>query len=273
MTDPRPLALARIGIGLGALLTVLELFVALAKVASGHVAMPLFAWAPPVTDALVQIWLVLGILAALSLVAGAWSRVSAGAVSIYMLSALAWEQQTYSSHVVLLTVLTAILALGRPGERWSVDARVRPAQDRISAWPQFLMATQLSVLYLFAAASKINETFLSGDVLRDSMWLPVPEWAYSPMAVAAVATEFTVAFALWSRKTRTLAAGLGVALHLTITVTLNLPIVLLAFSLLSLSCYPLFWALSPSESRRHAHEVTRTTRPPARAEAAPPAHA
>ena len=242
VVDPRPLALARIGIGAAAFITGLELFVALQLVAGRQrIDFPTFLDLP-VTAAALNVWLVICVLASVCMVAGLFSRTASAVMAGTVVWALLWDQQTYSSHVLLLAVLCLLLALGQPGAAFSLDARLHGPRRTISAWPQLLVMVQISVVYFFAAASKVNPAFLNGEVLGGSTWLPVPDATLPVVAVGAVATEFFLAVALWFRGTRRLAYLLGLGLHLAITVTLNLPLVLFAFSLLCLSCYPLFGA-------------------------------
>ena len=80
------------------------------------------------------------------------------------------------------------------------------------------MMTQLSVCYFFAAANKVNTVFLPGDLFATWLRWPLPDPLYPLLAVATIATEFFLAFALWWRRTRVIAACVGVALHVSIVV-------------------------------------------------------
>ncbi|MHA7173107.1 hypothetical protein [Arthrobacter monumenti] len=122
-----------------------------------------------------------------------------------------------------------------------MDAKVRGYQESHLTWPDMLIMTQISVVYFFTAIAKINPVFLSGEMLRSAMWIPLPDFAHVPLSVGAVVMGLFLAFALWSRKLVKGAIVGGVVLHMSIVVTLDLPLVLFAFALLTLGTYPLFY--------------------------------
>jgi hypothetical protein len=109
--------------------------------------------------------------------------------------------------------------------------------------------SQLSVCYLFAALSKLNPGFLSGEALQSYVSvrvdLPGPLWAV--LAVGAVLTELGLSVALWLPRTRWLAGLAGVLLHLTILVAMwSDAWALTAFAVACLSQYPMFFAARPA---------------------------
>ncbi|GAB3247804.1 hypothetical protein GCM10027562_05890 [Arthrobacter pigmenti] len=186
---------------------------------------------------------ILGVLGSIALIAGFRSRPAAATLAAVTAFVLLWDQQTYSNHQMLLFCLCAYLAMARPGAALSLDARIRGHQDMTAPyWPALLIMTQMSIVYFFTALAKVNPVFLSGDVLRTFMWLPLPEYVYVPLSIGAVTLEFFLAFALWSRRLIKVAIALGVILHVSIVVTLNQPLVLFAFALLTVGTYPLFYA-------------------------------
>ena len=94
---------------------------------------------------------------------------------------------------------------GIPDLRESRDRLVvRPVPGRPSVvwWPQLLMMTQLSVCYLFSALSKVNAVFLSGVPLSTWVWIDLPWQFYTVAAVSTVAVELVIAFGLWFRSSR-----------------------------------------------------------------------
>jgi Vitamin K-dependent gamma-carboxylase len=238
--DPRPLALARITIGLASLLIVTEVWALLSLVAGGRMAVPVIAGLPEVTQPRVNAWFALSLLAAIALILGYWSRTAAGLLAALTGIALLWEQQVYSSHAFLLILLCTYLALGRPGAARSLDARLGATAARVPAWPQLLIMTQITVVYAFAAAGKLNPQFLSGDRLHAWMNVSLPAAVYPALAVGAVVTETFVACGLWFRPVQRFAMLAGLALHISIVATLKPTLPLIAFALLCLGCYPLF---------------------------------
>lgn len=239
--DPRPVAVARIGLGVAALLNTLELFVVLTAIASGKLAMPLAEWVPALTPTAVQVLMALGITATVMIIAGIGT--AAGCV-VYCLTtsvALLWDQQTYSSHQVVVVLLIAYLAFARSDRALSLVRRPGPRPE-VPWWPQLLMMTQLSALYLFAGLAKINDIFLSGEPLDGWVRLPLPTWVFPVLAVATVVTEVLVlAVGLWVPRTRVLAAAVGVCLHVGILAMLtDNPLVVLQLTAFAVACVPLY---------------------------------
>lgn len=237
--DPRPLALARIGIGTAGLLIVLELRETLTRAAEGRMVVPVAGHLPAVSTGLITPWTIAGILASVALVAGFGARAAAGALAALVAAALLWDQQTYSSHVVLLMLLCAYLTLTDAGSAWSLDARRRGEHRPVAYWPQLLMHTQISVVYLFAALSKINGNYLSGEPLRLWMHFTPPLRVAASLALLSILTELFLAAGTWFRITRPAALAAGLGLHVTIVASLSPAVPLLAFALLCVSCYPM----------------------------------
>lgn len=239
--DPRPVAVARIGLGLAALLNTLELYVVLSGLAAGRLAMPPFHWVPAVSSIAATVVLAIGVTAAVSMVLGVGTRAAAIAYSLSTTTVLLWDQQTYSSHQVIVVLLVAYLAFARSDTALSIVRRSGPRPD-IPWWPQLLMMTQLTALYLFAGLSKINSEFLSGDPLSEWVRFSLPGWVFQPMAVGTVVTEVLVlAVGLWIPRFRVVAAAVGVGLHLGIvTMLADNTIQLVAFAFACVPLYPLF---------------------------------
>jgi hypothetical protein len=239
--DGRPVALARMLLAFALGVCVLESGFVLLGIAAGKLRFPLLGFLPAPSAVAVQLYLVVGLLAAVLLLIGLFAGAAAATGSLLLAWALLWDQQTYSSHHVLITLLLAYLAFARPGQRWSVPARRAASFAGVPWWPQMLMMTQVSVLYFFTALSKINPLFLSGEPLQDWMWAELPPWVFPLIAIATIATELFLAFALWVPRLRLLAVPVGLALHAGILVGLaDQTLVLTAFAAATLSTYWLF---------------------------------
>jgi Vitamin K-dependent gamma-carboxylase len=235
--DARPIAVARMGLGIATILNAVEMFVLLGQIASGKVAMPVIPGAPQPSMTAVYVYVVLAVLAGAAITVG-WHASRAAFVST-LLSFLVffWDQQTYSSHRLLATLLVCYLIFACSDAKWAVRRQERP----VPWWPQLLMMTQLSVCYFFAAVSKINGAFIYGGPLANWIWVPFPRWFFLLMAVATIAIEIFLAFGFWFRQSRRLAVILGLLLHGSIVLLMRdqtLP--LIAFSLTCLSVYGLF---------------------------------
>ena len=238
MVDPRPVAVARIGLGLATLVNSIEIFSVLTAVAGGKVTRPVVDWVPAPTPGAVLCYLAVATVAGVAIVAGWRTRTAAVVTTVLNVGVLVWDEQTYSSHRVLATLLVFYLVFARSDQAWSVVTRGRV--QPVPWWPQLLMMAQLSVCYWFAAISKVNPFFLSGQGLRDWVWWPLPDWSFALIAVATVLTEIFLAIGLWLRRTRWLAAAVGLCLHVSIVLMLESPVPLVAFSLECVPLYALF---------------------------------
>lgn len=235
---------ARVGLGLSALLGLVGALGTLLAVSENQVQRPLWASLPEVTASTAVAIPLLFVPAAVALTIGAWPRVAATFLALLFGSLFVWEQQTYSNHLYLCLLLCLWFAISPRAE------------------PRLLMS-QLSVCYAFAGLAKVNGEFLSGDVLRGVVALPLPSGWWTPLAVATIATELTLAVGLWIPRARVAAAFLGIIFHVSIPLVMSGDRYGLAsFSLTCLCLYPLFLSRSaqplrdrdPLEHRRVAAE-------------------
>jgi hypothetical protein len=266
LTADRAAALARVGLGLAGLLNAAEGWGVLTRIADGRIAMPVADAAPPVQTWSVGVLTTVAVLASLALVVGWRTRAAALVLAGADLVTLLWDQQTYSSHRLLSTILLVLLAFAGSDRTWAVQR----SEAEASPWPRLLMMSQLSVCYLFAALSKLNVTFLSGAPLHAWLRWDLPVLLTFAMAIGAVLTELTIAICLWSRRFRLLAVALGVLLHVSIVVGLaDQTWPLTAFAL---TCVPLYGLFLTQASGRYtprhaASSVIRRPRPGTPAEA------
>jgi len=231
------LAIARIGLGLATILNAVEMYALLSKIAGGMIALAVVEWMPKPTVAAVGVYLVLAVAAGLALAVGWHAAGAAALTTVLNVAVFLWDQQTYSSHRLLATLLIAYLIFAKSDAAWSVSSR----GGSVPWWPRLLMMTQLSVCYFFAAASKMTVLFLSGVPLSGWVWVPLPWWMFTLMAVGTVLVELFLAVGLWLRRTRGAAFLLGGTLHLSIvTMMSNQNWALLSFALTCVSLYPLF---------------------------------
>ena len=266
LTADRAAAVARIGLGLAGLLNAAEGWTLLTRIADGRLALPVADAAPPVQTWSVAVLTAVAMAAAFAVVLGWRTRLAALALAGTDLLTQLWDQQTYSSHRLLSTILLVLLAFAGSDRTWAVHR----SEAEAPPWPRLLMMSQLSVCYLFAALSKLNPSFLSGRPLQDWLRWDLPALLTFAMAVGAILTELTIAVALWSRRFRLLAVVLGVLLHISIVVGMadqTWPLV--AFALTCVPLYGLF--LTQASGRyapRHAADgVIRRPRPGTPAEA------
>ena len=236
--DPRPVAVVRASLGVAAIINAVEVSRILRGVAGGRLRFPVVESLPSPSSAAVAAYLMLAIVAGLALTVGFHTLTAAVTTTVLSVTALMWDQQTYSNHRLLVTLLVAYLAFAKSDRAWALSRR---NGGLVPWWPQLLMMTQLSICYFFAAFAKINPVYLPGDAFTQWLWLDLPEAMLPVIAVASIATEFFLAFGLWFRSTRYAAAAAGLALHVSIVVLMaDDNLVLFAFALACVPIYGLF---------------------------------
>lgn len=239
--DPRPLAVARIAVGVGILFSAFEATLYVMAAIESGTTYPFLTWAPTMTSTLALAYLAVAWLAGVLLVIGLFSRVAGAVVFVTTVAIMVLEQQTYSNHFTLVALSALWLAFGRPDSAWSIRAR-REGRAEVRLHHQILLMSQLSICYLFAGVSKLNEPFLSGEVLDIFLRWDFGSWLAQVMSVAAVATELALAVGLWLSRVRWVVGLLGVSLHVSIPVLMgSSTAALVAFSLVSVGLYPLFF--------------------------------
>jgi hypothetical protein len=238
LTDPRPVAVARMGLGLATILNAWEMYQLLGRIANGRVSLPVLDWMPAPTTTTVNVYVIVAAVGGFVMLLGWHAAVAAGITTVLNVAVFLWDEQTYSSHRLLVTLLVAYLVFARSDTAWAA----RPVAGSVPRGPQLLMMTQLSVCYLFAALSKLNVLFLSGAPLSVWLWISLPRWGFTAMALGTVAAELFLATAMWLRRYRAGAMVVGALLHLSIVALMaEQTFPLTAFAITCLCIYPLFW--------------------------------
>lgn len=253
--NARAAGVARIVIGAAAMIKALVLAPVLARFGDPDVLrIPYAEWLPAVTGLPAWVVLVAWVLAAGAFTVGAWTTVAGATLTILLASLLLADQQLYSNHLYLLTLLVGLLTVARSGSTISVDARRGGVAATVPGWAPWLIRVQVSVVYLFAALSKVNGTFLSGTIvavtLRSDGPLAVPDgWrTFEPMAalsILAIVTELFLAVALWLPRWRRTAFVVGLGLHLAIAIWFVPTAELVVFALIILAPYLFFLPAPP----------------------------
>jgi Vitamin K-dependent gamma-carboxylase len=248
-----PLTIARIGIGLVATVKAFELWPLVDRLASDPriVPMPLAPWPRPslaVAHWLVIMWAGLGLVVA----AGAAVPITGTLLAAVVGYVVTLDQQTYSNHLYLLALVSLLLALAHT--------------DRHRETALNLLRWQLVVVYAFAAASKIDAEFLSGSViaanLRPAFGGFVETWIPAALAAAGIIGEAFVAWSLLRPRWRAAGVIVGVGLHIGFIVAIAQTVAMVAFAVICVAMYPLYW-LSPaprsSSTRWRATTTCRRT--------------
>lgn len=243
--DSRPLGLARIAVGLAA---VIRVFVAVPVVfkltRDDIIQIPYVEWTPAPTVALVVVILCVWLVSAVLFTIGWRTPISGTALALAIISVLALDQQAYSNHLYLMVWLTVLLTLAQAGAGLAVGGR----RATVVRWPVVLIMVQLSIVYGFSGLSKINDGFLSGGVLAGSLSggvLPFPEGLINPrflsvLAFLVIVVEVAIALLIWVARYRPWIFLLGFGLHASIALFMSATGELVVFSVQMLGLYPLF---------------------------------
>ncbi|HSM43614.1 MAG TPA: HTTM domain-containing protein [Acidimicrobiia bacterium] len=250
--DPRPLGLARIAVGLAAVIrSLVAMPVLLSLTRDEIILLPYAGWVPTPTPSLVMVILALWLVSAVLFTIGWRLAISGTALAVSIAFVLALDQQAYSNHLYLMLWLTVLLTIARAGTGLAVGGR----NQRVVRWPVTLIMAQLAIVYGFSGLSKINDGFLSGSVLAGSLEggvLPFPEALITPrflsiLAFIVIVVEVALALLIWRARYRPLMFLLGLGLHVSIVLLMSATGELLVFSIMALGLYPLFLTHEPLE--------------------------
>ena len=225
-TDARPLAVARILIGVNAAFAALEAWRMLSRLLRPAVVkVPFFPSLPLLPSGALRIFIAAWLVAALLFALG-WKTRGSGAVLVLLTGyTLVLDQQTYSNHLYLLVLVLLLLTISDSGAAWSLDARQRATRRDVAAWPILLLKIQVTLVYVFSAVAKITPQYLAGEILTRSLkqegWVAVPQSWRTPavmslLAVTSIVAELFIAFGLWSPRLRPFAILAGIGFHLLI---------------------------------------------------------
>lgn len=114
-----------------------------------------------------------------------------------------------------------------------------------------LMRVQLTVLYGFAALSKVNGAYLTGAEIERALTGPALHWItlgpdqFAILAIASIVVEGFLAIGLWFRRTRVAAVVVGAAFHLSLVLAMSprwdSAVRLVVFAGAALLLYPAFF--------------------------------
>lgn len=257
----RPLGVARAFLGVGLLLSALEVTILLGFWIYSPVKLriPYSGVVPSFPEILFLPFVILLFLSALGFMIGFRTR-AAGTLSVLLMSyILLLDQQFFSNHLYLVFVLCLLFTIADSGAAFSVDARRGHGATEVARWSVVLVKITLTVVYVFAVISKLNPVFLGGVpygrfLLRNSL-ISIPESWRSPelmvvLALATILMEAVLVVGLWSRQYRPWAFLVGFLLHASIPLIMpRVPLSLLAFSTIGvcmLAPYLLFLDAMPA---------------------------
>lgn len=235
---PRPLAVCRIFVGLAAAGFAFEWIGILVRAASGnYLALPVAEGLLKVSPQFVIGLFVTALIASLAMVLGVAGRLAPLLVAATTATVLLADQQTYSNHLVLLFVISLFLGFSGSHEAWTLSRS--PKTSWVPYWPAFLVKAQVSSVYAWTAIAKINQEYLSGEVLDTYLqpWVPIPQELLPLAAIMSIVVEASLAVLLWMPRFRKLTIALGAGLHVGIVLLLQDPAPLVGFAMLMATGY------------------------------------
>jgi hypothetical protein len=244
----RPLAMARILVGSATLLQLPTLYSQLISLlAPGKFRVP-YSISPPVDASVVPILAWLTAALAIAAIVGWHTRIALAGLAASLGFMLALDQQIYRNDLWLLFLECFLLSLAGSGAAISLDARRAGGKDFVERWPVLLLKIQLSIVYAFSAMSKVNSSFLRGDILQSAIRFDdLPLELLIALSIVAIGTEIFLAVGLWLAHTRRPAMLVGFLLHTSFVLLLNSGPILFAFGLEMLALYMLFPEVRPGE--------------------------
>lgn len=260
----RPVAVTRIAVAVACVIDGLEkLHLALAiddvQVVAVPYGFPGASALRPLAPGASLLW----IAGAALLSVGLFARAAAAATSVGIGLFLALDQQLFANHTYLLCILTGSLAFVGSGSAYGLDASLRGrGHEAVTAWPVQVIKLQISIVYLFALLSKLQPDFLAGTLLEPKLagelYLRVLRdvpGAARVLALSAVAFEAVAFWELWVPRFRRVVMVLGVVFHVGILAIVGFSPGLVAFSVATVGCYPLFRAAAIAIPASEPHEA------------------
>lgn len=226
--NPRPLGLLRVTFGILILLRGVYLIEQMQTVADRRLGDGDELLALLLLGFVVTAWMALGG----ALILGWLPRVTGGVLAALIFGLLAVDPEFYNNHLYLMGLVAFLLACANPAGILSIDARHGRSATATPRWPGFLLKAQVSIVYAFAALSKLQEDFLSGLVLHVNLsrgpfsgLLPKLVLESFPVlvavSVAVIVAQLFLAWALWVNSLRRWALLVGLALHAPMVLLAN----------------------------------------------------
>jgi hypothetical protein len=177
---------------------------------------------PPAGSAWFQVMLIVWVLAASCMLVGRWSRTSCAGVGLLAVWLPLATNSHRFNHLFVLGLFSLLLSAAAPGAAYSVDTQRGRAAASSPWWVGWCIRFQMSVIYLSAALTKLNEDFLSGgatywalsrSALEAQTLLPQGPVFWIGLSVTVIALEGLIGLLLWVRRARVVVAGMFALLH------------------------------------------------------------
>jgi vitamin K-dependent gamma-carboxylase-like protein len=250
--DARKLAVARITLAICSIGFAWENWRLLSRLLNPIIVqLPYFEWVPRLPVRILPFFIGLWVIASGAFLIGWMTRIAGSIITCLAGYTLLLDQQLYSNHLYLFSLIVLLLTIADSGAAFSLDLLGKSRSNTVAGWPALLLMLQVSLVYGFSALAKLTPQFLSGDVLSQTLkrqaWFAFPDsWRsaelLTTLAVSAIVLELFIAVGLWTRRLRWAAVIAGIALHGFILATVDSSRLSLGvFALEMFALYPLFF--------------------------------
>ncbi|MCX6613259.1 MAG: HTTM domain-containing protein [Acidobacteria bacterium] len=240
-TQPQPIGLARIGLGLTAIMIALVTHRdILSLIEPGTLQLPVFSWVPLLNKTSLYFLTAFSLTVSFLFTVGAFARFAGFSIVALIVYRHLMDWSLYQNYTAMLALFILCASLGNPGSAISVSSR---PPTLVPLWPQTLIKFQISVIYFYTALSKCNPLFLEGRVFKQSLTWLAP-WDHSALwtacAIATIILEFALVICLWLPATRAWMIALGTAFHLGILFNFGFISSYIGFTVEFISIYLLY---------------------------------
>jgi predicted DCC family thiol-disulfide oxidoreductase YuxK len=249
-TQPQPIGLSRIGLGLTAIMIALVTHRdILSLIEPGTLQFPVFSWVPLLNRTSLYFLTAFSLAVSILFTIGAFARFAGFSIVLLIIYRHLMDWSLYQNYTAMLALFILCATLGNSGSAISASSRP-PAL--VPLWPQTLIKFQVSVIYFYTALSKCNLLFLEGRVFKQSLpWLaPLDHPAlWTACAIATIILEFAFVVCLWLPATRSWMIALGTVFHLGILFSFGFISSYIGFTIEFISVYLLYLQPKPRSLR------------------------
>lgn len=192
-----------------------------------HFTYPYLEWVRPWPGVGMYAQVIVMGLAALGLMLGYRTRMSALVFLVTYTHLWLIDASTFNNHFYLISLIAAFFTVTRSNACWSLDTlRVPPrGEGWVPRWNMWLLRFQFVVVYFYGGVAKLNGDWLRGEPLRN--WIArradgtllesmlVTEGAVDFFAYGGLLFDLSIGFLLLFRKTRLPAFVMLVFFHCT----------------------------------------------------------
>ena len=192
-----------------------------------HFSFPGFGWVTEMSEPMIWIFAVLMCISSLTVMIGAFYRISATILFITFTYFFLLEATAYRNHFYLLSILSLVMIFLPAHRAWSVDAKRRPecAATHVPLWIVWFLRAQLGFVYFFAGVAKMNPDWINGSsmlAIFHNSGRPANEieflsqgWVTALFSYSGLLFDLGITFLLLWPRTRLIAFFSAAGFHVT----------------------------------------------------------